>query len=101
MTYEEIARTFNIIASKNPTGLFDDWATHDEWGIRLFNVDLSPAEVRELAEMGWSLGSDSEFDEEEMKPWINPNDHSDEEIMELWNDYKKEGMAFNHPIFIV
>ena len=88
MTYEEIAKTFNIIASHNPEGVVMDWAAHDEYGISLDNVELTPSEVRMLAEMGWLLGSDSEFDEEEMEAWINYVEHSNEELMELWNQYK-------------
>ena len=88
MKYEELARTFNIISSKNPTGIVMDWAEHDEYGFELSNVDLTPSEVRELAEMGWGLGSDSEYDEEEMKAWENPDEYTDEELMELWNNYK-------------
>lgn len=88
MKYKDLARTFSIISSKNPTGIFMDWAEHDEWGIDLSDIDLSPSEIRELAEMGWGLGSDSEYDEEEMAVWYNPSEHTDEELIELWNNYK-------------
>ncbi len=88
MKYEDLAKTFNIISSKNPTGILMDWAEHDEWGFELRGVDLSPSEVRQLAEIGWGLGSDSEYDEEEMSAWHNPSEHTDEELMELWNNYK-------------
>lgn len=88
MTYENLARTFDILASKNPTGTVMDWAEHDEYGFELSNVELSAEEVRTLISMGWGLGSDSEYDEEEMDPWNNQHKHTDEEIMELWNNYK-------------
>ena len=88
MTYEDLARTFDIISSKDPTGIVMDWAEHDEYGFELSGVDLTPSEVRELAEMGWGLGSDSEYDEEGMEAWNNPDGHTDEELMELWNNYK-------------
>ena len=88
MRYEDFARTFSIISSHNPEGVVMDWAAHDEYGISLDNVELIPSEVRMLAEMGWLLGSDSEFDEEEMEAWINYAEHSDEELMEVWNQYK-------------
>ena len=88
MKYKDLARTFDIISSKNPTRIVMDWAEHDEYGFELSNVNLTSSEVRELAEMGWGLGSDSEYDEEEMRVWYNPYDHTDEEIVELWNMYK-------------
>lgn len=81
MKYEDLARTFDIISSKNPTGILMDWAEHDEWGFELSDVDLTPSEVRQIAKIGWMLGSDSEYDEEEMKAWINPDEHTDEQLM--------------------
>jgi hypothetical protein len=88
MRYKDFAKTFDIISAHNPEGVVMDWADHDEYGIGLDNVELTPSEVRMLAEIGWLLGSDNEFDEEEMEVWINPSDHSDEELMELWKQYK-------------
>lgn len=88
MTFEELAKTFNILSSHNPTGFVFDWAEHDEWGISLENVDLTPSEIRTLAEMGWGLGSDYEQDDEEMAAWNNPEEHTDEEIVEVFNNYK-------------
>jgi hypothetical protein len=38
--------------------------------------------------MGWSLGSDNEYDEEEMEVWQNPQKHTDEELVEVFNQYK-------------
>ena len=38
--------------------------------------------------MGWGLGSDGDYDEEEMKPWYNPKDYTTEEIVEVYNNYK-------------
>lgn len=88
MTYENLAKTFDILSSKNPTGVVMDWAEHDEWGIELNGIELTPSEVRQLAEMGWGLGSDHEYDEEGMAAWLNPSEHTDEELMELWDNYK-------------
>lgn len=88
MKYKDLARTFEILASKNPDGVVMDWTAHDEWGINLGNMDLQPSEVRELAEMGWSLGCDADYDEDVMAAWYNPFEHTDEELMELWNNYK-------------
>lgn len=88
MTYKQLVDTFNMLASKKPDGFVMDYANHDEWGIDLQGFDLSPAEIRSLAEMGWLLGSDNEYDEEEMEVWFNPQKHTDEEIVEVFNIYK-------------
>ena len=88
MTFKQLADTFNMLASKKPECFVMDYAEHDEWGIDLEDFDLSPAEIRSLAEMGWSLGCDSEWDEEGMKPWTDPQNHTDEEIVEVFNRYK-------------
>lgn len=88
MTYKQLADTFNLLASKKPDSFVMDYAEHDEWGIVLKDFDLSPAEIRSLAEMGWSLGSDNEYDEEEMEVWQNPKNHTDEELVEVFNTYK-------------
>lgn len=88
MTYKQLADTFNMLASKKPDGFVMDYARHDEWGINLKGFELSPAEIRSLAEMGWSLGSDNEYDEEEMEVWQNPQKHTDEELVKVFNIYK-------------
>ena len=90
MKYKDLARTFEIIAEKNPDNIVMDYAEHDEYGFDLhyLNEPLTVTEVRELASLGWSLGYDCDYDEEIMKPWYNHNLYSDEEIMNLWNDYK-------------
>lgn len=61
------------------------WAEHDKHGIEIKNI--TPAEARELAEMGWVLGSDAEFDEEDAEVWENPGDHTDERLLEVYNLY--------------
>lgn len=88
MTYKQLADTFNMLASKKPDGFVMDYAEHDEWGIDLEGFELSYAEIRSLAEMGWSLGSDNEYDEEEMKVWTDPRNHTTDEIVEVFNRYK-------------
>ena len=88
MTYKQLADTFNMLASKRPDDFVMDYANHDEWGIDLEDFDLSPEEIRSLAEMGWSLGCDNEWDEEAMKAWLHPQNHTDEEIVEVFNRYK-------------
>ena len=88
MKYTDLAKTFEILASHKPDGVFMDWAEHDEWGIDLRGFDLSAAEIRQLAEMGWGLGSDYEYDEEAMQAWEHPKDHTDEEIAEVFSNYQ-------------
>ena len=88
MNYKDLAKTFDMLAKHKPDGTVMDWATHDEWGIDLNGFELSPSEIRMLAEMGWCLGSDAEYDEEEMAAWYNPETASDEELVELFNYYK-------------
>ena len=88
MTFEQLAKTFDILSSHNPDGIVMDWAEHDEWGIDLSGFDLSAEEIRTLAEMGWSLGSDYEYDEEEMAAWDHPDSNTDEKIVEVFNNYK-------------
>lgn len=88
MTFEQLAKTFDILSSHNPDGIVMDWAEHDEWGIELSGFNLSSGEIRMLAEMGWGLGSDYEQDDEEMAAWNNPDEHTDEEIVEVFNNYK-------------
>ena len=88
ITYENLAKTCVLLAKYKPDCPIMDWAEHDEWGIDLRGFDLSAAEIRQLAEMGWGLGSDSEYDEEAMQAWEHPKDHTDEEIAEVFNCYQ-------------
>ena len=88
MTYSELAMTFDMLAKHKPDGFVMDWAGHEHWGIDLNNFELSPSEIRMLAEMGWCIGSDAEYDEEEMAAWYEPKTASDEELVELFNYYK-------------
>lgn len=88
MTYEDLARTFDIMSSKNPTGEAKSWVGYDEWGFELSNVDLTPSDLRQLIAMGWELGCDAEKHCEKMAAWYNPSEHSDKELMELWENYK-------------
>ena len=88
MTYENLAKTCALLAAHKPDCPIMDWAEHDEWGIDLKGIDLLPAEIRLLAEWGWQLGADSEYDEETMEAWYHPEDHTDEEIAEVFNCYQ-------------
>lgn len=88
MTYKELAKTFEMLATHKPNGTVMDWAEHDELGIDLSDFNLSSSEIKMLAEMKWCLGSDNEYDEEDMAAWYYPETHTDEEIIEVFNKYK-------------
>ena len=90
MNYKDLARTFEIIAAKNPDNIVMDYAGHDEYGfdLRHLKEPLTVKEVREIASLGWDLGYDYEYDEDIMKVWKNHKLYSDEKIMNLWNEYK-------------
>ena len=90
MKYKDLVRTFEIIAAKNPDNIVMDYATHDEYGFDLsyLKEPLTIEEVRELANLGWSLGYDRDYNKDIMKVWENHKLYSDEEVMNLWNEYK-------------
>ena len=88
MTYSVLAMTFDMLAAHKPDGIVLDWTDPMYWGINLKYINLSPSEIRMLAKMGWMLGSDAEYDPEEMAAWYKPETASDEEIVELFNQYK-------------
>ena len=54
MNYKDLARTFEIIAAKNPDNIVMDYATHDEYGfdLRYLKEPLTIEEVRELQANG-------------------------------------------------
>lgn len=91
MKYRDLIRTFEIIA-KYDGGLdnkcLNMWAEHDEHGISFdSDWDVSVDDIRELAAMGWLLGCDAEFDEEDFEKWENYKELTDEEIKELFSEY--------------
>jgi hypothetical protein len=89
MTYNDLAKTFEMLAAHKPegNGIVMDWATRDEWGIDLNGFELTPSEIRMLAEMGWCIWcKDVEY--EEMAAWYKPETASDEELVEIFNQYK-------------
>ena len=91
MTFGELAMTFDMLAKHKPDRFVMDWAGHEHWGIDLTDFELSPSQIRMLAEMGWCLGNNTECDEireEEIEMWENPQEYTDEEIVELFNKYK-------------
>ena len=88
MTYEDLAKTFYMLSAHQPNHIVMDCADYDVWGIELSSFNLLPSEIRMLAEMGWGLGSDSDYDKDIMQAWIHPESHTDEEIVEVFNKYK-------------
>lgn len=91
MTYKELIETLEIIA-KYDGGLDNEclimWAAHEEHGFgfkKTWNVEAK--DIRRLAEIGWGLGSDDEYDEEESEKWKHPENLSDEELVEIFNNY--------------
>ena len=88
MTYEDLAKTFNILSAHQPNCIVMDWTYTDVWGIDLSSFNLLPSEIRMLAEIGWGLEPDSYYDKDVMQAWIHPESHTDEEIVELFNKYK-------------
>ena len=64
MTYKQLKRTFDILASHDEdgeNGFVSMWAEHDEHGIDYDLSVLSDNEIVELAEIGWFFGSDGEM----------------------------------------
>ena len=91
MRFKDLAKTFKMLEENMPAGHINNWSNNDGWGIDLNYIDLSPSEIRMLAEMGWSLGNNTEYDvsrEAEMEMWEHPQEYTDEEIVELFNKYK-------------
>lgn len=91
LTYKDLIETFEIIA-KYDGGLESKctnmWAEHDEHGISFdSDWDLDPKDIRRLAEMGWGLGSDGEFDEDDFDKWEHHERLSDEKLVELFKCY--------------
>lgn len=90
-TYKDLIETFEIVA-KYDGGLenkcLNMWAAHDEHGISFDSKwELDPKDVRRLAEMGWCLGCDDEYDEDDSEKWENYKNLSDEELIELFKCY--------------
>ncbi len=89
MKYKELIESIKIVAKCNggeDKEVLEMWAEHDEHGIELKNCPTAD-ELRKLASFGWSLGCDSEYDEEDWEKWENYESLSDEEIIELFKNY--------------
>lgn len=92
MTYKQLIETFEIVA-KYDGGLEKDclrmWAVYDEHGIEFgYDWNVSVEDIRKLAAMGWKLGCDALLTEEDYEKWENYKDLTDEELVELFNEYK-------------
>jgi len=97
MTYRDIIRTFEIFAQYGNKGLDTeflwDWAEHDEYGFQWeSDEDILIEDLRALRTYGWLLGSDSEYCEEDAIIWDPDTEEgqnaTDEQLMEIWNNYK-------------
>lgn len=91
MTYKDLIETIQIVAKYNG-GLDKEccemWVAYEEHGIRIKNAKkVSAVDLRRLAEMGWHLGCDAEYNEEDSEKWENCESLSDEEIVELFSEY--------------
>lgn len=93
MTYKELIETLEIVA-KYDGGLDKEcdvmWAEHDEHGI-VFDRrwDVSAEDIRKLAAMGWGLGCDDDYDEDDdsFDKWENYDEISDKELVEIFKEY--------------
>ena len=88
MTYEDLAKTFNILSAHQPNCIVMDWTYTDVWGIDLSSFNLLPSETRMLAAIGWGLEPASDYDTDVMQAWLPPESNTAEEIVELFNKYK-------------
>lgn len=94
MKYKDLIETLRIVA-KYDGGLDNEcykfWGTHDEIGIEFGHYwNVSAKDIRRLAEMGWSLGCDGNYDEnnEAFEKWENYKDLSDDELVSIFNEFK-------------
>ena len=91
MKYKDLIETIQIVAKYN--GGLDEvccemWAEHDEHGINIKDTSkVSVEDIRRLAEIGWQLGCDADYDEEDSEKWENYKNLSDEELVELFSKY--------------
>ena len=89
MTYRQLAEIIEIFAKYNG-GLDEEclemYAEHDEHGISLKETP-SASDLRKLQKYGWLLGCDAEYCEEDSERWKNADKLSDDEIVELYENY--------------
>lgn len=89
MTYKQLIETLEI-AAKYDYGLDYDcnvmWAHHDEHGI-YFKQTPTAEDLRKLSKMGWLLGSDDDYDEEDSDKWEHSDSLTDEELIDLFKEH--------------
>lgn len=91
MKYKDLIETIQIVAKYNG-GLDKEccemWTSHEEHGINIKDTSkVSAEDIRRLAKMGWGLGCDDDYDEEDSDKWENYESLSDEELKELFARY--------------
>ncbi len=89
MTYRQLAESIEIFAKYNgglDAKCLEMYAEHDEHGISLKETP-SASDLRKLQKYGWLLGCDAEYDEEDSERWENADKLSDDEIVELYENY--------------
>ena len=91
MTYKDLIETIEIIKKYDESpNCYSIWAQHEEIGFTFKNKwNVSAKDIRRLAEIGWSLGSDYEYDEEnkDFEKWENYKNLSDEELISIFKNY--------------
>lgn len=91
MKYKDLIETLKIIRKYDTLpDCYTIWATDEEFGFEISNDwNVSAKDLRRLAEMGWSLGSDDDYDEEnkDFEKWENYKDLSDEELISVFKNY--------------
>lgn len=91
MTYNDLIETLEIIKKYDDSpNCYSIWAQHEEVGFTFKSKwNVSAKDIRRLAEMGWSLGSDYEYDEEDNRfdKWVNYKELSDEELVKIFKDF--------------
>lgn len=89
MTYRQLAESIEIFAKYNggmDAKCLEMYAEHDEHGIFLKETP-SASDLRKLQKYGWLLGCDAMFNKEDSKKWRNADKLSDDEIVELYENY--------------
>lgn len=91
MKYKDLIETIQIVAKYNgglEADCYEMWAEHDEHGINIKDTSkVSVEDIRRLAEIGWQLGCDADYNEEDSEKWENCESLSDEELVELFSEY--------------
>lgn len=89
MTYKQLIETLEIAAKYNGGlghGCYEMWAEHDEHGIT-FSQTPTADELRKLSKMGWLLGSDADYKEEDSDKWERSDSLTDEEIINMFKEH--------------